>query len=104
VGASSEGSALVSWTLAIRRQTRENGSSAQWIARGLFAELHVAPQGHEIGEIVGEQVQPLGVVPLVEQRGFLVEKLFDLFAQPVVLEGLRKNGGHLARTLVRQHK
>ena len=41
----------------------------------------VAPHGHEVARVVGEQIEPLLVAPLVEQLGLAVEEVLHLVAQ-----------------------
>src|SRR5262245_14987542 len=51
----------------------------------VLAELDVAPHRHPVADVVGQQVEPFPVAPLVEQLGLPIEELRDLLAeqQPV---------------------
>src|SRR5712691_1590746 len=47
----------------------------------MLPELHVAPHGHEVDEIVGEQVQPLAELSLIEQFRLGVEEVLHLLLE-----------------------
>src|SRR5205085_7001539 len=53
---------------------------ARELALGLVVR-HVAPHRHEVANVVGEQLEPLLVAPLVEQLGFSIEELLDLLSK-----------------------
>src|SRR3989449_5597772 len=47
---------------------------------------HVAPDRHEVTDVVGEEVEPLLVPALVEQLGLAIQELFDLALEEQPLE------------------
>src|SRR5450631_4038087 len=70
----------------------------------VLAELHVAPHRHPIADVVGEQIEPFPIAPLVEQLRFAIEEIRDLLAkqQPVDTRVALSHGAppHLARYLI----
>jgi hypothetical protein len=46
-----------------------------------LTELHVAPYGHVIVDIIGDQLDPVVVPPVIEQLRLHVKKLLDLTLQ-----------------------
>src|SRR6266581_916930 len=53
-----------------------------------LTELHVAPYGHVIVDVVGDQLYPVAVPPVIEQLRLHVEELLDLTLQEQALQGL----------------
>src|SRR5438128_9818205 len=53
-----------------------------------LAELHVAPYGHVIVDVVGDQLDPVAVPPVIEQFRLHVEELLDLALQEQALQSL----------------
>src|SRR5215210_3576697 len=47
----------------------------------VVAELDVAPHRHPVADVLGEQVEPFPIAPLVEQFGLPIEEIRDLLAQ-----------------------
>ena len=51
----------------------------------------VAPHGHEVVGVLGEELEPLLVPPLVEQLGLPVEELLDLLLEQQPGEAVRRS-------------
>ncbi len=47
----------------------------------VLAELDVAPHRHPVTDVVGEQIEPFPIAPLVEQLRLAIEEIRDLLAK-----------------------
>ena len=55
--------------------------SARVNSRCVLADFDVAPHRHPVADVVGDQLEPVLVAPLVEELRLVIEELLDFLPQ-----------------------